>query len=132
MPLSEHEQQMLDQIERALYEEDPKFASHVRGARFRGGSRRRRRIEGIGVFVVGIALLVTGMLIPFRVLNVPVVSVVGFLLMFFGALLTVTQLRKHGGEPSAGKDAPGKPGKTRSNFAQRMEERFRKRFDQGG
>ncbi|RZL78658.1 MAG: DUF3040 domain-containing protein, partial [Rhodococcus sp. (in: high G+C Gram-positive bacteria)] len=27
MPLSEHEQRMLDQIESALYAEDPKFAS---------------------------------------------------------------------------------------------------------
>ncbi len=30
MPLSEHEQRMLDQIERALYAEDPKFANTVR------------------------------------------------------------------------------------------------------
>lgn len=35
MPLSEHEQRLLDQIERELYAEDPKFASTVRGARFR-------------------------------------------------------------------------------------------------
>ncbi|MDT5144193.1 MAG: hypothetical protein QOE52_5809, partial [Mycobacterium sp.] len=27
MPLSDHEQRMLDQIESALYAEDPKFAS---------------------------------------------------------------------------------------------------------
>ena len=31
MPLSDHEQRMLDQIESALYAEDPKFASSVRG-----------------------------------------------------------------------------------------------------
>jgi hypothetical protein len=30
MPLSDHEQRMLDQIESALYAEDPKFASSVR------------------------------------------------------------------------------------------------------
>jgi hypothetical protein len=35
MPLSEHEQRMLDQIERALYAEDPKFASSVRASRMR-------------------------------------------------------------------------------------------------
>ena len=29
MPLSDHEQRMLDQIESALYAEDPKFASSV-------------------------------------------------------------------------------------------------------
>lgn len=31
MPLSDREQRMLDQIESALYAEDPKFASSVRG-----------------------------------------------------------------------------------------------------
>ena len=36
MPLSEHEQRLLDQIERALIAEDPKFASTVRA----GHSRR--------------------------------------------------------------------------------------------
>lgn len=46
MPLSEHEQRMLDQIESALYAEDPKFASNVRGGRMRarrvdGGSKQR-------------------------------------------------------------------------------------------
>ena len=39
MPLSDHEQRMLDQIESALYAEDPKFASSVRG----GDSARTRR-----------------------------------------------------------------------------------------
>src|SRR5690606_28865048 len=29
MPLSEHEQRMLDEIERALYQDDPKFATSV-------------------------------------------------------------------------------------------------------
>lgn len=145
MPLSEHEQQLLDQIEQALYAEDPKFASNVRGARFRN-TPRRRRIEGIAVFVVGIALLVTGMLIPFRVLGVPVVSVIGFLLMFFGALLTLTQIGrraesasdedddggKSGKSGKGGKGGSGKASPTRSPLAQRMEERLRKRFEQGG
>ena len=47
MPLSDHEQRMLDQIESALYAEDPKFASSVRGgglrAPRRGGVCRARR-----------------------------------------------------------------------------------------
>ncbi len=47
MPLSEHEQRLLDQIERALYAEDPKFASTVRGGRLRKPTRRRR-LQGCG------------------------------------------------------------------------------------
>ena len=32
VPLSENEQRLLEQMERALYAEDPKFASAMRGA----------------------------------------------------------------------------------------------------
>jgi len=32
MPLSEHEQRLLEQMEKALYAEDPKFATSLRGA----------------------------------------------------------------------------------------------------
>lgn len=39
MPLSDHEQRMLDQIESALYAEDPKFASSVRGGTLRAPPR---------------------------------------------------------------------------------------------
>ena len=56
MPLSEHEQRLLDQIERALYAEDPKFVSTVRGGRLRKPTRRRR-LQGIAVFALGLVLL---------------------------------------------------------------------------
>ena len=100
MPLSEHEQRLLDQIERALYAEDPKFASTVRGARLRRPSRRRR-LQGIALFVLGVALLVLGVILPLKPGGVPVVSLLGFLVMFFGALLTLSALR-HGGESEEG------------------------------
>ena len=53
MPLSEHEQRMLDQIESALYAEDPKFASNVRGGRMRAPSSRRR-FQAAALFVLGL------------------------------------------------------------------------------
>ena len=56
MPLSEHEQRMLDQIESALYAEDPKFASTVRGKRM-GMASNRRRLQAGALFVVGLTLL---------------------------------------------------------------------------
>ena len=40
VPLSEHEQRLLEQMERALYAEDPKFASTLRERRVRRGNRR--------------------------------------------------------------------------------------------
>jgi protein-S-isoprenylcysteine O-methyltransferase Ste14 len=127
MPLSEHEQNLLDQIERALYAEDPKFASTVRGARLRPS--RRRRIQGISLFVLGVALLVCGMLVPVKVFDIPVVSVVGFLMMFFGAVLTLAAMRQ--GNAAQDKDADARGGATqnRNGFTHRMEERFRKRLE---
>ena len=38
MPLSEHEQQLLEQMEQALYAEDPKFASQMQGSSLPGCS----------------------------------------------------------------------------------------------
>lgn len=140
MPLSEHEQRQLEQIERALYAEDPKFASTVRG----GGRKRpsrRRRLQGIAVFVLGLALLVVGAVLPaLRPADIPVLSVVGFLVMFGGAMMVLFALR--GGEDSdesSGKDDGGGKSKKKGHdrgsasggsFAQRMEDRFRKRFEQ--
>ena len=47
MPLSEHEQRLLEQMERALYAEDPKFASALRGHDLRGRYRRRLLAAGL-------------------------------------------------------------------------------------
>lgn len=129
MPLSEHEQRLLDQIERALYAEDPKFASTVRGAKLRRPSKRRR-VQGIVLFVVGVAALVAGVsfLSKLAIVGIPVVSVFGFLLMFFGVLITLTTLRR-GDQVAEGAQEDSKPTRSRSSFSERMEERFRRRFD---
>ncbi|MEQ3552250.1 DUF3040 domain-containing protein [Pseudonocardia nematodicida] len=136
MPLSEHEQRLLEQIERALYQEDPKFASSVSGGRM-SKPARRRRIQGAVLFVVGLVLLVAG--IPATALYVgpiPVLSVVGFLAMLVGALLAVTSIgaRKgaEGENAEGGEAPPSSKEKSGDNggFTGRMEERFRRRFDQ--
>ncbi|MGH3450445.1 MAG: DUF3040 domain-containing protein [Haloechinothrix sp.] len=130
MPLSEHEQRLLNQIEQALYAEDPKFASSVRGRRM-GKPTRRRRIQGIAIFAVGVALLPLGVILPLRIAEIPFVSVLGFLVMFAGVLLALTSLRA----PAEGAEGDGKSGgkekqPRRSSFTERMEERFRHRFDE--
>jgi uncharacterized membrane protein len=132
MPLSEHEQRLLDQIERALYAEDPKFASTVRGARLRRPSRRRR-LQGIALFVLGVALLVLGVVLPLKPGGVPVVSLLGFLVMFVGAWLTLTAMRRGDQGEESAEEAGSASNVTklrRSSFSQRMEERFRRRFDE--
>jgi hypothetical protein len=138
MPLSEHEQRLLDQIERALYAEDPKFASTVRGGRLHRPSRRRR-LQGVAVFALGLVLLVLGVVIPVKPADIPVVSVVGFLVMFSGAVMVLFAMRGGGEDPEAETEGDGRSGsggragrksEGRSSFSQRMEERFRKRFEQ--
>lgn len=125
MPLSEHEQRMLDQIERALYEDDPKFANSVDERRIR---RRRPFIAGIG-FILGLVCLVGGVMLAQdnRALGVTA-SVIGFLLMVAGVGLLVF------GQPTgrAGISNGSSPSskKAASTLSDRMEERFRRRFDQ--
>jgi hypothetical protein len=123
MPLSEHEQRMLDEIERALYEDDPKFATSVNVSRI----RRRRPIVAGCVFVAGLVALVVGVIATQSFLAVGViVSVIGFLLMVSAVGLFVF------GQPSAkaargvAKDAA----KANPTLGNRMEERFRRRFDE--
>ena len=133
MPLSDHEQRMLDQIESALYAEDPKFASSVRGGNLRAPSARRR-LQGAVLFLVGLGLLVAG--VPFYA-NVNhaflIVSVIGFVIMFGGVVFAITGPRvagaREGSAPEQG-SARQKKAKGGNSFSSRMEERFRRRFEE--
>lgn len=125
MPLSEHEQRMLDEIERALYHDDPKFATSVDVSRI----RRRRPILAAAAFVAGLVLLVVGVIATQSVLTLGViVSVLGFLVMVGSVGLFVF------GQPGA--RAAGKPAAPaaggNNSLSERMEERFRRRFDEQG
>ncbi|MEW2119575.1 MULTISPECIES: DUF3040 domain-containing protein [unclassified Streptomyces] len=135
MPLSEHEQRMLEQMERALYAEDPKFATALEGSGLRTYTRRRV-YQAVAGFLVGIALLMTGV-----AAQQIWVSVVGFLVMLGCAVLAVTGWRKApkpGEQPAAGA-TPGAPharrqGRQRRSMMHRIEERWQRRRDeqQGG
>jgi hypothetical protein len=134
MPLSDHEQRMLDQIESALYAEDPKFASSVRGGSLRTPTTRRR-LQGAALFVAGLAMLVSG--VPFYA-NVNhaflILSVIGFVVMFGGVVFAITGPRLVGGRGRSGSSGPNGSRQRRAkgtggSFASRMEDRFRRRFD---
>jgi hypothetical protein len=96
VPLSEHEQRLLEQMERALYAEDPKFVSSLRGADLRTHYRRRAVQSALG-FVLGLVLLMTGVVQP----SLVAVSVLGFVLMLASALFAVTSWRKIAGSGDA-------------------------------
>ncbi|GGT64525.1 DUF3040 domain-containing protein [Streptomyces lateritius] len=132
MPLSEHEQRMLEQMERALYAEDPKFATALEGSGLRTYTRRRV-YQAVAGFLVGIALLMAGM-----VAQQIWISVVGFLVMLGCAVLAVTGWRKapKPGEQqtSGGAAAGGRQARQRRSMMNRIEERWQRRRDeqQGG
>lgn len=132
MPLSDHEQRMLDQIESALYAEDPKFASSVRGGSLRAPSARRR-LQGALLFVLGLAMLVVGVAVKATMIGgFPILSVLGFVVMFAGVVFAITGPRVTGGRDRSA-PAPGSPRQRRQrggSFTNRMEDRFRRRFDE--
>ena len=140
MPLSEEELRLLEQMERALLQEDPKFASTLRGTSFRRAARRRAILAGV-VFLVGIALLMTGV-----ITQLPVVGIVGFVIMLGSATVGLAAVRsKPAAHPSASHPSHpshgftvfegGRRGRTRRNrasFMDRMEQRWQRRRDDGG
>ncbi|MCC3771777.1 DUF3040 domain-containing protein [Streptomyces sp. UNOC14_S4] len=133
MPLSEHEQRMLEQMERALYAEDPKFATALEGSGLRTYTRRRV-YQAVAGFLVGIALLMAGVMIPGQYW----ISVVGFLVMLGCAVLAVTGWRKaprpggaRGGIGPSGAMG-GRQARSRRSMMDRIEQRWQRRRDEQG
>jgi hypothetical protein len=147
VPLSEEELRLLEQMERALVEEDPKFASTLRGTSLRRSARRRAIAAGF-VFLVGIVVLMTG-----AITQLWPVGVVGFLIMLASATVALTAIKGQAaadpraaasgtGHPSGfsvidgGKGGRSRRGRSRQRssgtFMERMEERWRRRRDSGG
>jgi hypothetical protein len=131
VPLSEHEQRLLEQIERALVDDDPKFASSVRTGDRRLKARRKLQLGALLV-LAGLAVLVAG-----PVTGSVILGVAGFLVAFGGVTLGVLNYRSATGAVEAagpagprGSSAAGRGGRTRQPMKNRLEERFRRRYDQ--
>ncbi|MFE3447922.1 DUF3040 domain-containing protein [Nonomuraea sp. NPDC059194] len=133
MPLSEHEQRLLDQIEQALYAEDPKWANTVRISDPRSHYKRRLVKASIG-FALGIVLLMVGV-----VINQIPLGVGGFVVMLAACLWGLSSWKRMNGfggdsaAPESGTRTPPAKGQRRGNrgsFMERMEERWRRRHDE--
>ncbi|ASK66628.1 hypothetical protein CFK39_13340 [Brachybacterium avium] len=129
MPLSEHEQKMLDEMERQLFADDPRLA---RAFAPKTPPRRsgRRILIGLGAVVVGLGVLVLAVSLPAIWLGV-----IAFIGMLAGAVYAVTgsSSSSHGkdspdgggGSGGTGPAAPG--GDDGGTFMRKMEERWEKR-----
>ena len=138
MPLSEHEQRQLEQIEQALYREDPKFGRLVRSSDPRVHYKRKLVQALVGV-VVGAGLLAAGV-VTHRVYLVAA----GAAILVLSLVWAVVSWRRHlarvrparpkpkarsgpgGSGPS--RSAQSRSGQTRrARMMERMEERWRRR-----
>ena len=131
MPLSEYEQRVLEQMERALTSDDPRLANTLQAPR----RRRRGRSAGPSVGVVGgLLLLVLG-----AATSQTWLGVVGFVLMFAGVVLVFQSPRSSRRGPVGTVDADGRvrpaapaAAAPRKKFLTRLEERWERRREQGG
>lgn len=87
MPLSEEELRALEQMERALVQEDPKLASTLRGTNLRRAAQRRAILAGV-CFVAGLAVLMAG-----AIGRITVVGVLGFVIMLASATIGLAAIR---------------------------------------
>ena len=135
MPLSEHEQRQLEQIEQALYREDPKFGRLVRSSDPRV-HYKRKLVQGLIGVLAGAGSLAAG-LVTHRAYLVEA----GAAVLVLSLVWAVVSWRRHvarvrpvraaravQSRPAAG----GKPGRAagqtrRARLMERMEERWRRR-----
>ncbi|MHB8438925.1 MAG: DUF3040 domain-containing protein [Acidimicrobiales bacterium] len=89
MPLSEHEQRVLQELEHALYQQDPAFAHRVRNENVYRFAGRYLKWSVLG-FVVGLAVM-----LAFFTTSVPV-GFLGVLIMFGALVMFWTNLRRMG------------------------------------
>ena len=137
MPLSEHEQHLLEQMEQALYAEDPKFASQMQGSAARARLRRAIAIGATGVVAglglvflgvaqgsvwwggIGFALMVGGVVYAIRPVNAPKATL--------GAVAQDGSVRAH--TPTGKPGKPRQSGKGRKAPKQGLMRRFEERWD---
>jgi Protein of unknown function (DUF3040) len=154
VPLSEEELRLLEQMERALVQEDPKFASTLRGTSLRRSARRRAIVAGVA-FVLGIVVLMGGVMSGTGPAGFAI-GIAGFVVMLGSATVALTAIRgsQHATQPdprSATHPSRGftvidggrttrmrrprrssSAGRTSGSFMERIEERWRRRREQGG
>ncbi len=136
MPLPEHEQRQLQQIEQALYRDDPKFGRRMRASdpRMRYG---RKLLQALLGAVIGVGLLAAGVVIHRVYLDAAGVVIV--LLSLVWAVVSwrryVARVRpaRSGAGTTTATGTKHRPGQTwRARMMERMAERWRRRREGNG
>lgn len=128
MPLSDREQQLLEQMERALIEEDPRFATSMRGGPRQARNRRRLAI-GIGGVLLGLGVILLGV-----TTKQVIVGGLGFALMVGAVVYAMTDKRPAlAAVPTPGTTSRGGTSRKKGSgsFMTKMEQRWEQRRDEG-
>jgi hypothetical protein len=129
VPLSEHEQRQLEQIEQALYSDYPRFASAVRASDPRVHYKRRVVQAALG-FLLGVGMLVAGVVTKYIW-----IGVAGFVVMLACSMWALTSYRHMTGVATG--RGPARPKERRASrqsgtgMMERLEERWRRRQERG-
>lgn len=138
MALSEQEQQMLDEIERALIAEDPRLAKKSQAGE---ASSFSFNIQSIALMFLGLSAMVGGISLAQFSLWFVALSVLGFFIMFAGGMLGFQNtgpatLGKGAKGSGRVKNAAGRAGaasvqkqRKQGGLGDRMEDNFRRRFE---
>jgi len=127
VPLSEHEQRQLEQIEQALYADYPRFANAVRASDPRV-HYKRRVIEAAFGFLLGVGMLLAGVVTKYIW-----IGVAGFVVMLACSMWALTSYRHMTGAATGRGPVRPKERRSRSRRAagtgmmERLEERWRRR-----
>lgn len=125
MPLSEHEQRLLEEMERNLYQNDADFVATVSGRR--GKPNYRLVVLGALLAVAGVGALVAGVIV-----RQPIVGVVGFGLMLGGVLMVISPGRSTEAASAGSSSAGRAPQPRRSSWMTTMTERWERRQEDRG
>jgi hypothetical protein len=124
VPLSEHEQRQLEQIEQALYSEHPRLARAMRAKDPRVHYRRRVIQAAIG-FVIGVGAVAAGFYLKYNWL-----AAIGFAIMIVSSIWAVASYRRMAGivlDRGQRRDRRAPRPSANSGLMDRIEERWRRR-----
>jgi hypothetical protein len=131
MPLSDHEQQLLDQLEQQLRSEDPRFArniSETQAAATGPGFSAKRFVLGILIALAGLAATILAISLVSTSMWFIALGVVGFGLMVVGMYWAFSRPgRAHTTQTETKNVGSKSESKGSAGFMSRLEDRWEKR-----
>ncbi len=127
MPLSEHEQRQLEQIEQALYAEHPRLARAMR-SKDPKVHYRRRVFQACAGFLIGAGALAAGIVLKYHWLQAA-----GFAVMLVSGVWAIASYRRMAGMTLADhrrkrdRKSTARAAAANSGLMERIEERWRRR-----